>query len=642
VDGPERRRRRPQVTARPESKSWWAGHDGAVRALAAITLLWGMAYLTWRLGWSWRGAAPVPYAVLVAAELFGFTSLALYAWTGWRMRVPDRPGLRSTPTVDVFVCTYDESIAVLEATLVGCRAMTYPHTTYVLDDGRRADVAALAAELDARYITRPDNSHAKAGNINHALGCTSGELIATLDADHVPQPDFLDATLGYFEDHRVALVQTPHDFSNRDSMQHTRPAVHEQSLFYEVLARGKDRYDAMFWCGSAAVIRRSALLSVGGVLTKTVAEDFHTTIAMHSRGWQSRYHPETLVQGLAPHDLGAFLLQRERWARGNLRVFRTRENPIWCPGLTPAQRLSYLGSLLNYFSGLQRLMLLGVLITTLLTGRLPMSASLATLLGLWLPWAVLAFLTTRALARGRLAAADSTVYGLETMGIYLRALVALVWPRTGRFKVTPKEGIDRGGLHVLRLLGLVTFISALLFVAVGLRILAAAGVVGLPEMPDLALAITVAVGLWELGFLGRTLIPLVRRRQQRVQYRFPTSFEARIANTSVDVLDLSPAGLAFSSPVEWPRGRETTLLTRLPDAHGELHDLQLQLVVRSSIDSGPSGNWRIGCSFRNLSPAAHRLIVEYCYVVEQDDRRHPGRPVRVAVDEIMRPGMLVA
>ena len=642
MDGPEQRRRRPQVPARPAPKSWWADHDGAVRLLAAITLVWGVAYLTWRVGWSWRGAAPVPYLVLVAAELFGFTSLALYAWTGWRLRELDRPELRSTPTVDVFVCTYDESIAVLEATLVGCRSMTYPHTTYVLDDGKRPEVAALAAELDARYITRSDNSHAKAGNINHALGCTSGELIATLDADHVPQPDFLDATLGYFEDHRVALVQTPHDFSNRDSMQHTRPAVHEQSLFYEVLALGKDRYDAMFWCGSAAVIRRAALLSVGGVLTKTVAEDFHTTIAMHSRGWRSRYHPETLVQGLAPHDLAAFLLQRERWARGNLRVFRTRENPIWCPGLTLGQRLSYLGSLLNYFSGLQRLMLLGVLIATLLTGRLPMSASLTTLLGLWLPWAVLAFLTTRALARGRLAPADSTVYGLETMGIYLRALIALVWPRTGRFKVTPKEGIDEGGLHVLRLLGLVTFTAALLFVAVGLRILAAAGVVGLPAMPDLALVITVAVGLWELGFLARTLVPLVRRRQHRAHYRFSTSFQGRIANSRVDVLDLSPVGLAFRSPAEWPSGRETTLFTRLPDASGVLHDLQLRLVVRSSIDQGPGGDWRIGCSFTDISPVTHRLIVEYCYVVEQDDRRHPGRPVRIAVDELMRPGSLAS
>src|SRR5690606_21455621 len=124
-----------------------------------------------------------------------------------------------------------------------------------------------------------DNEHAKAGNINHALGVTDGELLLTLDADHVPHPEILDATVGYFADPDVALVQTPHDFYNRDSAQHSRPERHEQSLFYDVLAPGKDRHGAAFWCGSATVIRRRALEDVGGVRTDTVAEDFHTTIA---------------------------------------------------------------------------------------------------------------------------------------------------------------------------------------------------------------------------------------------------------------------------------------------------------------------------------------------------------------------------
>ena len=148
-----------------------------------------------------------------------------------------------------------------------------------------------------------------------------------LDADHVPRPDFLDATLGYFADPLVALVQTPHDFSNRDSIQHTTAARHEQTLFFDVIGPGKDRCNSMFWCGSATVVRRTALEGVGGVLTDTVAEDFHTTIRMHAQGWQTRYHDEILVQGKAPHDLASFLLQRARWAKGNLAVFRTRGEP---------------------------------------------------------------------------------------------------------------------------------------------------------------------------------------------------------------------------------------------------------------------------------------------------------------------------
>ncbi|MGZ4735224.1 MAG: glycosyltransferase [Acidimicrobiia bacterium] len=613
----------------PQSRSWWADHERAVQLLCAFTLLWGVAYLTWRIGWSGRGAAPVPFLVLLAAELYGFLSLTLYAWTGWRVPESVRPKLEGRPTVDVFVCTYDEPLTVLEPTLLGCRAISYPHTTYVLDDGRRPQVAALAAELGAQYLTRPDNAHAKAGNVNHALGCTDGELVLVLDADHVPHPEILDATLGYFDDPKMALVQTPHDFSNRDSMQHTTSARHEQSLFYEVLAPGKDRVGAMFWCGSAAVIRRDALFSVGGVLTQTIAEDFHTTIAMHARGWRSRYHAETLVQGLAPHDLGAFLLQRERWARGNLRVFRTRENPLVCRGLTMRQRMSYLTSLLNYFSGLQRALLLGVLIFTLLSGRLPMSASVIALLVLWLPWALLAFATSRTLARGRLGASDSTVYGLETMSIYLRAIMTLVWPRTGMFKVTPKEGVDSGGWQVLRRLGFVSVIGAVLLASVALRALDALGVVALPPLPTLALAITLGAGVWELAFFARTLVPLVRRRQHRTQYRFDVAVQGRIKNSIVSVGDLSPSGLAFSSPVAWPVGDRTELLTRLPDPDGVLHDLELPLTVRSARYSEDEHAWRIGCEMVGLAPETRRLLIQYCYVVQQADRSHPGRPIRL-------------
>ena len=123
-----------------------------------------------------------------------------------------------------------------------------------------------------------------------------------LDADHVPMPDALDALVGYFDDERMALVQTPHDFFNHDSVQHYVVGRHEQSLFYRVVCPGKDRHGAAYWCGSAALIRRQALLEIGGVATETIAEDFHTTIrtaaprldaaATTTRSW-SRAWPRT-------------------------------------------------------------------------------------------------------------------------------------------------------------------------------------------------------------------------------------------------------------------------------------------------------------------------------------------------------------
>ncbi|MCS6802727.1 MAG: glycosyltransferase, partial [Dehalococcoidia bacterium] len=181
----------------------------------SITLITG-AYLLYYLWWRATSTLNVDVLwfslALFLAEAQGILNFFLFAFMVWDVdcRPPFR--LRSGLTVDVFVPTYNESIDILEATLTGCNAMTYPHTTYVLDDGRRPEVARLAEELGVQYLTRPDNRHAKAGNLNAALEKTRGEFIVVLDADTVPQPDLLEKTLGYFVDPKVALVQLPQEF----------------------------------------------------------------------------------------------------------------------------------------------------------------------------------------------------------------------------------------------------------------------------------------------------------------------------------------------------------------------------------------------------------------------------------------------
>ncbi|MCU1426129.1 MAG: hypothetical protein JWL83_129, partial [Actinomycetia bacterium] len=321
---------------------WWERHPRCIRVVAALGLLWGALWLIYRIGWSWRGANPVAFVALVLVEGYNWVSLGFLAIAGWRWENSGPPVARPGRSVDVFVCTYNEPIEVVEATLAGCAALDYAHKTYLLDDGRREEMAELAARWGAHWLTRPDNSHAKAGNINAALGATDGDLIFFLDADHVPLPDALSTTVGYFDDPLVALVQTPHDFYNQDSVQHYSPGRHEQSLFFEVVCPGKDRHNAAFWCGSATVLRREALVQVGGVATETIAEDFHTTVKMHRRGWRTRYHNQVIVQGLAPVDLDGYLLQRDRWARGNLAVFRLPESPLRrASGLDWRQRIAY-------------------------------------------------------------------------------------------------------------------------------------------------------------------------------------------------------------------------------------------------------------------------------------------------------------
>ena len=619
----------PVHQERAVSEFWWR-HPHLVQVAAIVALVWGAGYLIWRAGWSGAGVPAWLFWPLLCAEAFGWLSLASYAWLAWHTSntLEHAPAAPANPAiVDVFVTTYDEAVELVEPTLVGCAAIPEPHITYLLDDGRREEMRALAARYGAQYVTRPDNSHAKAGNINHALTVTGGEMILVLDADHVPMPNILSVTLGYFDDPTVALVQTPHEFSNRDSVQHHGARRNEQSLFYDVIAPNKDRANAMFWCGSATVIRRAALLDVGGVLTSTVAEDFHTTIAMHAAGWRTRYHSQPVVQGRAPHDLAAFLLQRARWARGNLAVFRTRENPFWCRGLSFRQRLSYLGSLLHYFSAVQRLTLLGVLVTVLVSGLLPMHANLLTLAALWGPWTVLAFSATLALGRGTISSFDSTRFGLMTMGVQLRGVLALAWPRAGRFKVTPKEGIDEGGLVVLRMLPLLTVGLVAVTGATLARLLTVAGVMTLPALSGLALGVMVALAVWEMCCFLLVLVPLTRRRQLRRRYRLPVRGLARVGGRSATlrVLDLSTHGIALGTPIAIEPGTRMQLRIDLPDATDTIHHVTLPVVVRSCralehSDDGPSDvRFHVGTSIEEPGVDDRRWLLEYCAVV------HPAR-----------------
>ncbi len=605
-----------------------AHRDGSLRTIAVVALVWGAIYLVWRVGWTHDEAQPVLYTVLLIAELVGWFNLVLFTFLAWR--VPSRADPASTPgrAVDVLVPTYDESVEVLRATLLGCRAMTYPHTTWLLDDGRRPEMAVLAEELGARYLTRPDNSHAKAGNINAALPHLEGELIAVLDADHVPLPHFLDALVGYFDDEQVVLAQAPHEFYNLDSIQHVAEDRHEQSLFFRIICPGKDRHDGVFWCGSGTMIRREPLMEIGGVQTATIAEDFHTTIVLHQRGWHTHYHDETLLLGLAPHDLDSFLLQRSRWARGNLRVFLTRQNPVIATGLRPMQRVSYFASLFHYFGGPQRLALLTVLCATLVSGALPLRGEPILFAVLWAPWVALSLLSTKVLGRGVSGPLAATRHGWMTMGVYTGAMLSLIVPGAGKFKVTPKMGTDEGGLSTLHRLRLLTACAVALLIAVLLRAGAALGWIALPSMPLFAQIGTFTIGVIELLVIGLVLRALIARRQRRHVYRFAVDVRANVGDELVQVVDLNHhgAGLLAAHPPSVGDPLEMTL--RLPALDGRIERVAVRGTVRAIVPTGDApedaaGISHVGVEFAELSREAEDRILEYCHVL---------RPASVAAD----------
>jgi cellulose synthase (UDP-forming) len=607
-------------------------HPLLLRGLALIALAWGAGYLTWRVGWSREGANPVAFAMLLATEVYGLYALSILAWFSWSRPPMQRPVATPGRKVDVYVCTYDEPAEVVMATLAGCRALTYPHTTYLLDDGRRAEMRELADLAGAEYLTRPDNSHAKAGNLNAALPRTSGDLVFVLDADHVPMPDALDALVGYFDDERMAIVQTPHDFFNHDSVQHYNVSRHEQSLFYRVICPGKDRHGAAYWCGSAALISRPALLEIGGVATETIAEDFHTTIRLQRYGWRTRYHDEVLVQGLAPHDLDGYLLQRDRWARGNLAVFRLPESPLRAKTLNPIQRLSFLASLLAYLAPPMRLLLLLTLGLVLWTGELPMKISVAALAALWVPYLLLNLSAGAALARGYMRVPESAHYELLTMEIYTRALRCAVVPGKTAFKVTPKQGRDGGGLDAVRKLHLVLFCIVLLGVGTLMRLLDLAGVGPLHDLPGIAAIVVPCLGLYELRRLLASAFAVGRRRQRRLVYRFegdaPASLYSAETYTTARLVDASAAGLGMVATAAVEVGSRPAALLKLTDAAGEEHEVAAKVEIRTCRES--EGRFLVGATILEIDPEARLQLMEWCYVVCSHERlrgRRPSTPV---------------
>jgi cellulose synthase (UDP-forming) len=607
-------------------------HPLPLRAFALCALIWGVGYLTWRIGWSGEGANPVLFAMLLVTEIYGLWALGTLAWYSWSRPPAVRPPATPGRKVDVYVCTYDEPFEVVAATLAGCRALTYPHTTYLLDDGRRPKMEELARIAGAEYLTRPDNSHAKAGNINAALPRTEGELVLMLDADHVPMPDALDALVGYFDDEKVALVQSPHDFFNHDSVQHYVVGRHEQSLFYRVVCPGKDRHGAAYWCGSAALLRREALLEIGGVATETIAEDFHTTIRMQRHGWTSRYHDEVLVQGLAPHDLDGYLLQRDRWARGNLAVFTLPESPLRARELRPLQRLSYFVSLAAYLAPPMRLLLLATLGAVMWTGALPMKISVLALAALWLPAVSLNLLAGSALTRGYMKIGETAHYELLTMEIYTRALRCVFRPGHTAFEVTPKQGADGGGIEAVRKLHLVVLAALVLAGGTAMRLLDLAGVGPLPDMPGIAAVVVPLLGLIELRRVLRTLLAVGRRQQRRQVYRFqgdaPAHCFAAGGHVGGRLVDASAAGVGLVLDAPVPVGERPAVLLELEEAGGDSHEIAAQVEIRSCREA--DGRYLIGATIEEIDPASRMHLMEWCYVVCSHERLRGRRPAAPA------------
>ncbi len=326
-----------------------------------------------------------------------------------------------------------------------------------------------------RYIARPKPKgqphYAKAGNINYALfsGETTGQFVLTLDADHIPKPQFLQRVLPYFysynlstgnyDSNRIALVQTPQDFYN---IPPGDPYGHRANLFYGPIQQGKDGLNSAFYTGTNAVLRREALVSVGlkyftqavaqnkdllkdftligGMSSSSITEDMNTAMRLHGAGWKSVYHHELLAEGLAPDDLASTLQQRLRWAQGTIQVL-VQENPWTKPGLSFWQRLQYFQTMYSYFSGFATVVLIACPIIFFFTGITPIHTDGADFIIHFAPAFIVNRLTFLMVTWGIPAREvwRAEQYAIALFPLFIQAVLSVFAKRSIKFKVTPKE-----------------------------------------------------------------------------------------------------------------------------------------------------------------------------------------------------------
>jgi cellulose synthase/poly-beta-1,6-N-acetylglucosamine synthase-like glycosyltransferase/tetratricopeptide (TPR) repeat protein len=418
------------------------------QAVICLTVVACVVYLVYRVCFTFNTTTPYAFCsslALYVAELFTGILLLLFLLQVWRPDEPPEQPVLPNRSIDVFVPTYNEDVQILRNTLRACVDMDYPHKTYLLDDGRRPAAEALAKELGVGYLIRPDNKHAKAGNMNAALKQTDGEFIVILDADHVPDRNFITRMLGYFSDEQLAYVQSPHAFYNFDNFQARydpkRSTYWEEGqLFYDIIQPGRNRWNAAIFAGAAAMFRRQALDDIGGFAVETITEDLHTGMRLHAHGWKSLAISDRLISGQAAPDITTFHSQRLRWGEGNLSIF-AYDNPLTTRGLTLAQRLCYLGSMIHWAGG-PFLLLIYVTPLFMLFSDVPPVAQFEWLFAsLIVIYMALSYFSFRVVSGGYGLFWNSQIYSMTNVWTSTRSVFrATFWRRFQKFVVTSKRG----------------------------------------------------------------------------------------------------------------------------------------------------------------------------------------------------------
>ena len=496
--------------------------------------------------------------------------------------------MHTRPLVDVLICTYNEDRAILERTIIGAMGIRYPNfRVWVLDDGRRDWLSDLCTQKGCHYLTRPDNSHAKAGNINHALGHLAAlssppDFIAVLDADFVPFSNFVSRVLSLFKEPGVGIVQTPQHFFNPDPIQSnlaiSKVFPDEQRFFFDIIMPSKDAWDLAFCCGTSSIIRFSALREIGGFPTDSVTEDFLLTVRMKERGYRTIYLNEKLSVGLAPEGIKEYAVQRTRWCQGLIQICRGRSGPLRFGTRLP---LSFRVSLIETFlywgpSFLFRMCCLLAPPLFFLFDIRMVQANLSDAVAHFAPMLITQVAVTIWLGGGRMLPLIADAYQMLIAPEIIKVVTfTLIRPHGHKFNVTAK-GIQHAGLNVQwRLLS--RFLALAIITLLGL---AKVFIFHGSDLIEDGGALNLFWAWYNLLVLTICCLVCIEQPRRRVDERFTTREKAiiRIGDSVrlFDVADISVSGMRLEGPISDPVGSPANVI---------IGDFESQAVIARKSDN---------------------------------------------------------
>jgi cellulose synthase (UDP-forming) len=569
--------------------------------LVTLTLMIMSMFCTFRYGY-WRISGTVMFfrdpanhwgaldaffiLSLIFAEMYAFFILFLgYFQTIWPLRrapvaLPEDE--REWPHVDILIPTYNEPLDVVRYTALGALNIDWPADKlhcYILDDGRRKEFEQFAFEAGIGYKIRSDNKHAKAGNINTALKSMKSPFVAIFDCDHVPTRSFLQMTMGWLlRDRKLAMLQTPHHFYSPDpferNLQQFRIIPNEGELFYGIVQDGNDFWNATFFCGSCAVLRRTALDEIGGIAVETVTEDAHTSLRMQMNGWNTAYINIPQAAGLATERLSAHVGQRIRWARGMIQILRT-DNPLFAPGLKFAQRLCYFNAMCHFLYAIPRLIFLSAPLIYLILSHTNVPGYWAAILAYALPHLILSNVTNSRIQGEHRHSFWNEIY--ETVlspYILLPTVMAMINPKLGKFNVTAKGGVVKRTFFDTKIAQ--PFLILLIFNIAGILVAIPRYFIWDRDRPGTVI-MNVIWCCFNVVILGVTTAVAREMRQLRTTVRIAivAPVMARMIDGSLiagETIDMSSGGtsIRFSEPILLAPKSEIHLAFPMPNGTSEL------------------------------------------------------------------------